>query len=112
MTLLAGGTENAADAVEEPAASKSPAIPSAIAVFCTTRLSLSAVGDVSTVAHHRAYLSRISIIYRPARHFPVKEKLETAPSGEVPIRARNGMAAVAGTPVLPEDTDVGALPAH
>jgi hypothetical protein len=35
----------------------------AIAVFCTTRLSLSAAGDdVSTVAHHRAYLSRISII--------------------------------------------------
>jgi hypothetical protein len=62
MTLLAGGTENAADAVEEPAASKSAAIPSAIAVFCTTRLSLSGVGDVSTVAHHRAYLSRISII--------------------------------------------------
>jgi hypothetical protein len=69
MTLLAGGTENAADAVDEPAASKSAAIPSAIAVFCTTRLSLSAVGDVSTVAHHRAYLSRISIIIVPLATF-------------------------------------------
>ena len=42
-TLLAAGTGKAADAVEEPAASKSPANPSAITVFCITRLSLSAM---------------------------------------------------------------------
>jgi hypothetical protein len=41
ITLLAGGTGNAADAVEEPAASKSPANANAMTAFCMTRLSLS-----------------------------------------------------------------------
>jgi hypothetical protein len=36
ITLLAGGTVNAADEVVEPAASKSPANPIAITAFCMT----------------------------------------------------------------------------
>ena len=44
ITLLAGGTVNAADAVEEPAASNSPASPSAMTAFCMTCLSLSMRG--------------------------------------------------------------------
>ena len=41
ITHLAGGTVNAADAVEEASANKSPASPSAIKAFCMTRPSLS-----------------------------------------------------------------------
>lgn len=53
ITLLAGGTVNAADAVEKPAASKSPASPSAMTAFCMTRLSLSmrCVETITQVLH-------------------------------------------------------------
>ena len=43
ITLLVGGTVIAADAVEKPAASKSPASPRAMTAFCMTRLPLRAL---------------------------------------------------------------------